>query len=94
MNDIYMGIAYGEYSPPVITASYNFDEKQWHEIKIVRDGGLYQFYINGSKILERNIPEIQDLSGGTILLQTSDGTFEVDDLLIRAIGDGCEPGGG
>lgn len=84
-DDFFLGGAYGSYTPYEFSSGYDFDEKIWHNVRLVRDGAHFEGYIDGTKVAEHNIPVFQPISGGTIQIYATDGTFEFDNIGIRPL---------
>jgi hypothetical protein len=68
----------------VQSLGFDFDETQWHTVKVVKNGLRVSAFINDTEIYTESIPEISPFlgTGGTIALQGGDGKFEFDDLVV------------
>jgi hypothetical protein len=68
------------------TDEVQFDETQWHTVRLVKDGLTVWAYLDDTLMFTETIPRLADITGGTIALLGSDGIFEFDDLLITIPG--------
>lgn len=84
-NDFDIGGVYGSYSSGLLLTPYNFNEWAWHTVKLVKDGAHFEGYINDTKLAEYNIPAFEPISGGTVRIYLGDGTFEVDNVIVKSL---------
>lgn len=84
-NDFFFAGMINGQGYPHQASEYNFDETQWHTVKVIREGASFEGYINGSLVFQKNISEYQSLAGGTVRLYASDGTFQFDNLTISIV---------
>jgi len=72
--------------------AYNFDETQWHTVKVVKDGTTVSAYLRPNGLTDfvwmytETISTLSQFPGGTIGLLGSDGIFEFDDLVVTVPG--------
>lgn len=79
-NDFFLTGAGTTYNLGHIIFPFEFDESQWHMIKIVKIGTNFKLFINDILGLNETLPT--EINGGTIGLQLSQGVFEIDDLTV------------
>jgi len=60
--------------------AYDFDEYQWHLIRVVRKGNTFEAYINNYKCYVETVPAF---TGESIVIFTSHGTYEVDFIEVK-----------
>lgn len=59
--------------------AYNFNENEWHTVRVVREGLTISAFINNDKMYEIPVPFY---TFDTLGLITSDGIVEIDDVLL------------
>jgi hypothetical protein len=64
----------------------NFDETQWHTVRIVKNNTTVTAYLNGVLVFSDTVSELSNHHGGTIALTTGTGTYEFDDLVVTVPG--------
>jgi hypothetical protein len=67
----------------------NFDEMQWHIVRVVKDNLKITTYINDNLVYSETISELAYFQGlaGTIALNTSTGRFEFDYVTVTTLKD-------
>jgi hypothetical protein len=56
------------------------DENQWHHVKHVKDGNFFSFFFDGQLIYTYELPI--SIRGGHLVLRTSPGTNQIDNLIV------------
>jgi len=67
--------------------AYNFDETQWHTVKVVKDGLTVSAYIidnvgNEVQMYTETLASLSGFAGGTVALYGDVGIVEFDDLVV------------